>query len=98
MRALLRVTTMVALAWIAPPVSAQDDDSNTNACANKSGDEAIAGCTAAIESGKLNEANTEGASLLRGHAYFDEKEYARAIVGFTCASRLNTRYTTALTL
>jgi lipoprotein NlpI len=68
-------------------------------CVNRtnvySADEQIAGCTAAINSGRQNQQNLVIDYLNRGIAYDHKKEYDRAITDFTKAILLNRNYAIA---
>lgn len=86
---LLQFLAALALTEVAAaPVVGQDSDPNMEACGNKSGAEEIAVCTAWMNSGKLNDANIAAAFEIRGSAYLDEKDYARAIADFSGSLRV----------
>ena len=71
-------------------------DPNEHACAVSKGAEQIAGCTAWLASAKLSDAQKADAFLIRGMAYFDDKDYSRAIADLTHAIALKPGDTTAL--
>ena len=95
MRVFFQLGTAISLAWIAVPAAAQTSDPNVRTCVDKSGDEAIAGCTAAITSGKLSTANLAAMFFNRGNAYKHQNEFARAIADYTEAIRLNPQFAAA---
>ena len=72
---------------VAAPAIAQADP-NFEACANKSGADQIAGCTAMIDSRKLNDKDRAGAFAIRGSNYLHQKDYVRSISDFDHAIRL----------
>ena len=85
-----RAVGMAALFFSVAPVSifaALADDADT--CVKGSGDEKIAACTAAIESGKWKGRDLAWAYTNRGCAYNAKKDYAHAIADETEAIRLN---------
>src|SRR5262249_49079036 len=72
-------------AWAA----AESVDANASICHKESGDEAIAGCTAAIQSGKLR---GEGLAIVfygRGFEYQKQENLDRAIADYSEAIRLD---------
>ena len=92
MRVFLQLSTAFALAIGAvTPAIAQEGDPNAIACAVESGAGQVAGCTAWIGSGKLNDADAEKAFFIRGYANYKVKDYARAIADFGSAIRLKAR-------
>jgi tetratricopeptide (TPR) repeat protein len=74
-----------AEAWAA----AQSADPNAEICHNKSGDEAIAGCTAAIQSGKLSGVALAIVLYGRGYEYQGQAKFDRAISDYSEAIRLD---------
>lgn len=86
MRVLAQISAAVVLAATAAPASGQSDDQNVEACVT-AGDEAIAGCTAAIESGKRDAQSLELMIFSRGLAYSRQNNYARAIADYDEAIR-----------
>src|SRR5258708_23552605 len=72
----------------AAPANGTDNDPNENACAVTSGAERIAGCTAWMESRKLDDADAKAAFNIRGSTYLAEKDYARAVADFSDWIRL----------
>jgi tetratricopeptide (TPR) repeat protein len=56
----------------------------------------IGGCTAVIQSGKVNEENLSIAFLNRGNGYFAKKDYDSAIANYGQAIKLNPRSSFAL--
>jgi tetratricopeptide (TPR) repeat protein len=102
MRFELSLSTAILLAWVAAPAAAQGTDAyaaawavaehadpNAIICHDKSGDEAIAGCTAAIQSGKLSGIGLAIAFYGRGFEFQMQKNATRAIADFTEAIRIN---------
>jgi tetratricopeptide (TPR) repeat protein len=102
MRVEFRLSTAIVLAWIAAPATAQSigpyaeawaaakrADPNAETCHDKSGDEAIAGCTAAIQSGKLSGAGLAIVFYGRGVEYQGQGNSARAIADYSEAIRLD---------
>ena len=89
MRVFFQLGTAISLAWIAVPAAAQTSDPNLKTCEEKSGDEAIAGCTAAITSGKLSTADLAITFYNRGIEWSNKHDYAHAITDYTEAIRLN---------
>ena len=89
MRIFAQIGAAIVLAWTAAPAASQTSDPNFGACANKTGEEAIAGCTAAITSGKWGAPNLAILFYNRGNAYFHQNDYARAIADYSEAIRLN---------
>ena len=99
MRVFFQFSTALALITGAvTPVIAQNSDPNVEACANKTGAEQIAGCTAWLASGKLSHAQKADAFVIRGMAYFGDKDYSRTIADLTSAIDLKPKDTTALEL
>ena len=92
MRDLWQVATAVVLAWIAVPVTAQSGYPDYDACVLKSGDEAIAGCTAAIKSGKIVGRDLAAMFYNRGDAYRTQRKYELAIADFSEAMRISPPY------
>jgi tetratricopeptide (TPR) repeat protein len=101
MRFELRLSTAILLAWVAAPAAAQGTDAyaaawavaeradpNAKICHDKSGDEAIAGCTAAIQSGKLSGIGLAIAFYGRGFEFQMQKNATRAIADYGEAIRL----------
>lgn len=89
MRLLIVFSTAAALALVVAPAAAQSSDPNVRTCEDKSGAEAIAGCTAAIASNKLSPKNLAVTLTNRGAEYVHLNSYARAIVDFNEAVRLD---------
>ena len=89
MRLVLLVSTLVTINVTATPSAAQSADPNVDACINKSGDEAIAGCTAAIKSSRLSTADLAVMFYDRGVEYGNRKDYDRALSDYSEAIRLN---------
>ena len=102
MRFELRLSTAIVLAWIAAPAAAQGAeayaaawaaaeraDPNAKICRDKSGDEAIAGCTAAIQSGKLSGVGLAIVFYGRGFEYQRQDNTDRAIADYSEAIRLD---------
>ena len=102
MRFELRLATAIVLAWIAAPAAAQGTDPyaqawavaasadpNAKICHDKSGDEAIAGCTAAIQSGKLSGIGLAIVFYGRGFEYQGQENATRAIADYSEAIRLD---------
>lgn len=55
----------------------------------------VRGCTAIIQSGRADQTNTVIALSNRGLAYFDQRDYSRAIADYDQAIRLNPQYAAA---
>lgn len=91
MRVAFQLLTTLALAWIAAPALAADTHSNVDACFHKRGEEAIAGCTALIQSGSKSGIVLALAYISRGGLYGKQNDYASAIADFTAATRLRPR-------
>jgi tetratricopeptide (TPR) repeat protein len=102
MRFELKLSTAILLAWIAAPATAQGTDRyaeawaaaeradpNAKICHDKSGDEAIAGCTAAIQSGKLSGVGLAIVFYGRGYEYQLQESSSRAIADYSEAIRLH---------
>jgi len=102
MRLGLGLPAAIVLAWIGAPASAQSTnpyarawaaavraDPNAGICENKSGEEAIAGCTAAIQSGKLSGKALGIVFYGRGFEHQRREDWARAIADYSEAIRLN---------
>lgn len=89
MRVILCLTAAVGLAWIVAPVIAQSGDPNADACFKKSGDEAIAACTAAIQSGKFDTKTLAIMFYDRGIEYDGRKDYIHAMADHNEAIRLD---------
>jgi tetratricopeptide (TPR) repeat protein len=90
MRVFFQLSMAFALAIGAvTPAIAQEGYPRALACADKSGAEQISGCTAWLESGNLDDEDAEQAFFIRGYAYYEAKNYARAISDFSSAIRLN---------
>lgn len=87
---LVPLAAVLALPTLA--LAAQSDDPNSKACAEKSGAESIAGCTAAIQAGNMTSAGLAIMFYDRGNAYFNQNDYARAIADYNEAIRVNPRY------
>jgi tetratricopeptide (TPR) repeat protein len=68
-----------------------------SACANGSGDAAIAACSRALESGRLNRTDRVRAYNSRGILWKRKGEYDRAIADYTAAIRINPKYSSAYT-
>jgi tetratricopeptide (TPR) repeat protein len=68
-----------------------------SACANGSGDAAIAACSRALESGRLNRTGRVRAYNSRGILWKRKGEYDRAIADYTAAIRINPKYSSAYT-
>lgn len=88
MRLLLRVSSALALAVSAAPVTAQSSDQTFAVCLNW-GREAISACTAAIESGKLNNASLATAFFRRAMAFTFRGDDGRALADLNEAIRLD---------
>ena len=95
MRVFFQLGTAISLAWVAVPAAAQIIDPNFKTCLEKSGDEAIAGCTTAITSGKLSTADLAKTFYNRGVEWANKHDYARAIADYSEAIRLNLQYAAA---
>jgi tetratricopeptide (TPR) repeat protein len=102
MRFELTLSTAIVLAWIAAPAAAQGTDPyaqawaaaeradpNAKICHDKSGDEAIAGCTAAIQSGKLSGVGLAIVFYGRGFEYHAQDNFAGALADYSEAIRLH---------
>jgi tetratricopeptide (TPR) repeat protein len=98
----LKLSAAIVLAWMVTPAAAQGTNSyaeawaaavsadpNAETCHNKSGDEAIAGCTAAIQSGKLSGVGLAIVFYGRGYEYQGQGNSARAIADYSEAIRLD---------
>jgi tetratricopeptide (TPR) repeat protein len=88
----MRVFLLIAgagLAFVAAQSSAQTSDPNVGACVQKSGDEAIAACTEAITSGKLNDLALALILRGRGNAYYAENDFVHAVADYSESIRLN---------
>jgi tetratricopeptide (TPR) repeat protein len=102
MRFELTLSAAIVWAWIAAPAAAQGTeayaaawtvaesaDPNAKICHDKSGDEAIAGCTAAIQSGKLSGIGLAIVFYGRGYEYQGQEKAAQAIADYSEAIRLD---------
>ena len=89
MRVFFQLGTTISLTWMAVPADAQISDPNVKTCVEKSGHEAIAGCTAAITSGKVSTSNLATLFSNRGIEWSNKHDFARAIADFNEAIRLN---------
>ena len=102
MRFGLKLSTAILLACAGAPAAAQGSDAyarawetaeradpNAATCRDKSGDEAIAGCTAAIQSGKLSGISLAIVYFGRGFEYQGQENTARAIADYGEAIRLD---------
>ena len=89
MRIFAQIGGAILLASTAAPAASQTSDPNFDACANTTGEEAIAGCTAAITSGKWDAPNLVILFFNRGYTYFHQKDYARASADANEAIRLD---------
>ena len=90
MRTTFHLVAAIALSGAAPAIAQDADhaDPDATACADKNGAEEIAACTAWMQSGKLDDAETAKALFIRGYAYFGQKDFPRAIADFTQVIRL----------
>lgn len=95
MRVFFQLGTTISLTWMAVPADAQISDPNVKTCVEKSGHEAIAGCTAAITSGKVSTSNLATLFSNRGIEWSNKHDFARAIADFNEAIRLNPQYAAA---
>ena len=102
MRVEFKLSAAIVAAVLAAPVVAQGTisyaeawaaaakvDPNAEVCSEKSGDEAIAGCTAAIQSGKLRGVTLAIVFYGRGFEYQNQKDFTRAIADYSEAIRLD---------
>jgi tetratricopeptide (TPR) repeat protein len=102
MRIEFRLSMAIVLAWVVAPATArsinpyaeawaaaESADQNAETCHHKSGDEAIAGCSAAIGSGKLGGIGLAIIFYGRGIEYQVQGDSARAIADYNEAIRLD---------
>jgi tetratricopeptide (TPR) repeat protein len=80
----------VLILFLALYGTATADDLST--CTNGSGDAAVAACTRALESGRLNRTDRVRAYNSRGNLWKRKGEYDRAIADYTAAIELNRSY------
>jgi tetratricopeptide (TPR) repeat protein len=78
--------------WLAAPARADD---NSETCFKKTGQEAIVGCTRAIQSGKFKGTNLAVLYNNRGIEERQLRDFDRAITDYTQAIRLDTDFTGA---
>lgn len=95
MRVVFQLSTALALAWISAPALAGSLDPDLATCAKKSGDEALAACTAAIKSGKWSGADLAITYYNRGIHNQKRQEYVLAIADYTEAIRINPQFVDA---
>lgn len=95
MRIIRQIIFAGLLAAVPFAANAQSGDLNAKACNNKSGVEAIADCTAVIESLRYSGAMLAVVFNNRGRAYNNQKDYARAIADFDEAIRLDPQFAQA---
>lgn len=88
MRVFAKIGAAIVLAGTAAPAGAQVGGSDILAC-HMTGAEAIAGCTAAITSGKWDGRNLASLFVVRGLQYSIQSDYDRAIADFNEAIRLD---------
>lgn len=90
---------LLGLAALALPAAAQTLEEHLAHCNNRDGRFApalvIAGCTAHIETGRLDSRNLATVLFNRGNAYFDLGDYPHAIADYTEVIRLNPRFANA---
>jgi tetratricopeptide (TPR) repeat protein len=86
------VGAVAGMVWLAAPARADD---NSDACFNKTGQEAITGCTRAIQSGKFK---GSGLAVLYNNRGIEERQlrdFDRAIADYTQAIRFDSDFTGA---
>ena len=90
---------LICLAALATPATAQTLEQQLAYCNNRDGqfapDLVISGCTAHIQTGRLDTRNLAIVLFNRGNAYFDQRDYPRAIADYSEAIRLNPQYANA---
>ena len=90
---------LICLAALATPATAQTPEQQLAYCNNRDGqfapDLVISGCTAHIQSGRLDTRNLATILFNRGNGYFDQRDYPRAIADYSEAIRLNPRFANA---
>jgi tetratricopeptide (TPR) repeat protein len=90
---------LVCLAALATPATAQTLEQHLAHCNNRDGQFApalvISGCTAHIDSGRLDNRNLATVLFNRGNGYFDQRDYPRAIADYSEVIRLNPRFANA---
>jgi tetratricopeptide (TPR) repeat protein len=90
---------LVCLAALAPPAAAQTLEEHLAHCNNRDGQFepalVISGCTAHIQTGRLDDRNLATVLFNRGNGYFDKRDYARAIADYSEVIRLNPRFANA---
>lgn len=97
MRLVLLVSTLVTLNGAAAPAAAQFNDPDFRTCEDKSGAEAIAGCTVAIGSGKLSNEYIAITYLSRGTIFLQQEDYARAMADFNKSIQTDPKLALAFT-
>ena len=96
MRVLFQLSMASALAiGAAAPAVAQDSDATFEACVHMSGAEQIAGCTALIDAGKLDDKERTYVFWIRAGANLHAKDYVRSIEDFSSVIRLTPKDSTA---
>jgi tetratricopeptide (TPR) repeat protein len=85
-------TALAATAWLVAPARADD---NSEVCFKKTGQEAIVGCTKAIQSGRFKGTNLAVLYNNRGIEERQLRDFDRAIADYTQAIRLDTDFTGA---
>ena len=90
---------LICLAALATPAAAQTLEQKLAWCNDRDGqfapDLVISGCTAHIQTGRLDTRNLATVLFNRGNAYFDQRDFARAIADYSEVVRLNPRFANA---
>ena len=97
MRSLVLLSAGMTLSVVVAPAAAQFSDPDFRTCQDKYGAEAIAGCTAAIGSGKLSTEYRAITYLTRGTIFLEQKYYARAMADFNKSIQTDPKLALAFT-